>query len=53
LGGEVFLSNAVISDKSCLRAYIVNFKKNILEMVEIIGQEGRQLHQRLNNPLKE
>ena len=49
-GGEVFLSNAVIADKYCLRACIVNFrtsKKDIHEMVEIIVREGRQLHQRL------
>ena len=55
-GGEVFLSNAVIADKYCLRACIVNFrtsKKDIHEMVEIIAREGRQLHGRLNNPLKE
>ncbi|HEY9340735.1 MAG TPA: aminotransferase class V-fold PLP-dependent enzyme [Hanamia sp.] len=55
-GGEVFLSNAVIADKYCLRACIVNFrtsKKDIHEMVEIIAREGRRLHQRLNNPLDE
>jgi glutamate/tyrosine decarboxylase-like PLP-dependent enzyme len=55
-GGEVFLSNAVIADKYCLRACIVNFRtseKDIHEMVEIIVREGRRLHQRLNNPLNE
>lgn len=45
--GEVFLSNAVIADKYCLRACIVNFRtsqKDIEEMIEIIVRKGRQLH---------
>ncbi len=45
-GGEVFLSNAVIADKYCLRACIVNFrtsKKDIDEVIEIIVREGRKL----------
>lgn len=46
-GGEVFLSNAVISDKYCLRTCIVNFrtsKKDIYEIIEIIVREGRKVH---------
>lgn len=48
--GEVFLSNAVIADKYCLRACIVNFRtseKDILEVVEIIVREGRKVHETL------
>jgi aromatic-L-amino-acid/L-tryptophan decarboxylase len=44
--GEVFLSNAVIGDKYCLRACIVNFRtseKDMEEVVEIIVRTGRQL----------
>ncbi len=46
-GGEIFLSNAVIADKYCLRACIVNFrtsKKDIHEIIEIIVREGRKVH---------
>lgn len=46
-GGEVFLSNAVVLDKYCLRACIVNFrtsKKDIHEVIEIIVREGRKVH---------
>jgi len=46
-GGEVFLSNAVINGKYCLRCCIVNFrtsKKDIEEVVEIIVREGRKIH---------
>jgi aromatic-L-amino-acid decarboxylase len=45
--GEVFLSNAVIADRYCLRACIVNFRtteKDIKEIIEIIVRKGRQLH---------
>ena len=45
-GGEVFLSNAVVEDKYCLRACIVNFrtsKKDIHEVIEIIVREGRKV----------
>jgi len=47
-GGEVFLSNAVVDDKYCLRTCIVNFRtsrKDIEEIVEIIVREGRKLHE--------
>jgi len=45
-GGEVFLSNAMIRRKYCLRACIVNFrtsKKDIEEVIEIIVEEGKKL----------
>ena len=51
-GGEVFLSNAVISEKYCLRCCIVNFRtsrKDILEIVEIIVREGRKIHEILQS----
>lgn len=47
-GGEVFLSNAVVSGKYCLRACIVNFrtsKKDIREIIEIIVRKGRMVHE--------
>jgi len=48
--GEVFLSNAVVFEKYCLRGCIVNFRtsrKDIEEIVEIIVREGRKLHKKL------
>jgi len=45
-GGKVFLSNAVISGKYCLRACIVNFrttKQDIVEVIDIIVKEGRAI----------
>ncbi len=50
-GGEVFLSNAVVNGKYCLRVCIVNFrtsKKDIEEMVEIIVKKGREMHSKLS-----
>jgi aromatic-L-amino-acid decarboxylase len=55
LGGEVFLSNAVVSDRYCLRGCIVNFrtsKKDIEEIIEIIVREGRKLHNEIKAHLK-
>jgi aromatic-L-amino-acid/L-tryptophan decarboxylase len=49
-GGEMFLSNAVLLNKYCLRCCIVNFRtsrKDILEIIEIIIREGRNIHKRL------
>lgn len=49
-GGELFLSNAIISDKYCLRGCIVNFRtsrQDIEEMIGIIVREGRRLHQEM------
>lgn len=43
-GGKVFLSNAVVSGKYCLRACIVNFrtsKQDIAEVIDIAVKEGR------------
>lgn len=49
-GGEVFLSNAVIQSKYCLRACIVNFRtsqKDISDTIEIIVRAGRQTYKKL------
>jgi len=49
-GGEVFLSNAMVMEKYCLRGCIVNFrtsKKDIEEIIEIIVREGKKMHQKL------
>ena len=46
-GGEVFLSNAVIESKYCLRACIVNFRtsrQDILEVIDTIVKEGRNIY---------
>ena len=53
-GGKVFLSNAVVMEKYCLRGCIVNFrtsKKDIEEIIEIIVEEGRKVHQQLSEKL--
>jgi glutamate/tyrosine decarboxylase-like PLP-dependent enzyme len=49
-GGAVFLSNAVVGEKYCLRSCIVNFRtseKDISEIVEIIVRAGRDTHKKL------
>ena len=49
-GGEVFLSNAVVNEKYCLRGCIVNFrtsKKDIEEIIEIVVREGKKMHVKL------
>ncbi len=49
-GGEVFLSNAVVRGRYCLRACIVNFRtsaQDIDEIIEIVVREGRKVHARL------
>ncbi len=49
-GGEVFLSNAIVAGKYCLRGCIVNFrtsKKDIEEIIDIIVREGKKMHQKL------
>ncbi len=51
-GGEVFLSNAVVNEKYCLRSCIVNFRtseKDIQEVIEIIVREGRKVHNQLQH----
>jgi aromatic-L-amino-acid decarboxylase len=53
-GGEVFLSNAVVAEKYCLRACIVNFrtsKKDMEEIIEIIVREGRKMHSKMQPAL--
>jgi len=45
-GGEAFFSNAIVQEKYCLRACIVNFRtssKDIQEIIEIIVREGRKI----------
>jgi hypothetical protein len=52
LGGQVFLSNAIVNHKYCLRGCIVNFrtsKKDIKEIIEIIVREGKKMHQKLTS----
>ncbi len=49
-GGEVFLSNAIVNEKYCLRACIVNFRtseKDIEEIIEIVIRVGRKTHKEL------
>lgn len=46
-GGEVFLSNAIVEEKYCLRACIVNFRtdqEDIHEIVNIIVNRGKLIH---------
>ena len=54
-GGEVFVSNAVIENKYCLRACIVNFRttqEDIEVLAAVVSQTGRQLHEeRIPDPL--
>ena len=50
-GGELFLSNAIVNERYCLRACIVNFrtsKKDIEEIIDIIIREGRKTHSQLS-----
>ncbi|WP_341224742.1 aspartate aminotransferase family protein [uncultured Arcticibacterium sp.] len=49
-GGELFLSNALVKEKYCLRACIVNFRtseKDIKEIIEIVLKEGKIAHLKL------
>ena len=51
-GGEVFLSNAIVKEKYCLRGCIVNFRtsrKDIEEIIEIVVREGKKMHQKLQS----
>jgi aromatic-L-amino-acid/L-tryptophan decarboxylase len=46
LGGKVFLSNAIVVNKYCLRACIVNFRttqQDIREAIDLIVEEGRRI----------
>lgn len=50
--GEAFLSNAIVSDRYCLRACVVNFRtseNDIKEIVKMIVREGEKMHHRLKN----
>jgi hypothetical protein len=51
----VFVSNAVIENKYCLRACIVNFRttqEDIEVLAAVVSQTGRQLHEeRIPDPL--
>ncbi len=49
-GGKVFLSNAVVKEKYCLRVCIVNFRTtatDIVEVVHIIADEAKRIHSKL------
>jgi glutamate/tyrosine decarboxylase-like PLP-dependent enzyme len=46
--GEVYLSNAIINDKYCLRVCIVNFRteySDLEALVNIVFQKGQKLHE--------
>ena len=48
--GELFVSNAVVSGKYCLRGCVVNFRtssQDIKEMIKIIVRRGRKVHRML------
>jgi aromatic-L-amino-acid/L-tryptophan decarboxylase len=52
--GEIFLSNAIVRGKYCLRGCIVNFRtsgKDIEGIVGIIVREGRKVHHELAGSL--
>ena len=51
-GGEMFLSNAIVIKKYCLRTCIVNFrtaKKDIEQCIGIIVKEGQKIHKKLQS----
>ena len=46
-GGALFLSNAIVKSKYCLRSCIVNFRtseSDIEETIDIVVKEGRKVH---------
>ena len=50
-GGQLFMSNAIVNSKYCLRSCIVNFrtsKRDIEEIVDIIISEGEEVHKTLS-----
>lgn len=50
-GGEVFVSNAIVKEKYCLRTCVVNFRtseKNIYEIIEIVVRVGREIHEKFS-----
>ncbi len=53
VGGELFVSNAVVEGRYLLRACIVNFRtsaEDIAELPGIISRYGRQVHEELKQP---
>lgn len=53
--GEVFLSNALVNGKYCLRGCIVNFRtsqKDIEEIIGLIVLEGRLVHEKMMLEIK-
>lgn len=55
-GGEVFLSNAIIDGKYCLRICIVNFRtewEDMLALPEIVLKEGKLVEAQMDNPSKD
>ena len=55
-GGKVFLSNAIVDQKYCLRVCIVNFRTNpdnLEALVKIVLDEGRKIDRPLRSSLKE
>lgn len=49
--GEVFLSNAIVNEKYCLRGCIVNFRtseKDIKEIIQIIVRRGEVVHEKMH-----
>ncbi len=51
-GGRLFMSNAIVDSKYCLRSCIVNFrtsKKDIEEIVEILADQGKTVHMALQH----
>lgn len=54
-GGKVFLSNAVVDNKYCLRVCIVNFRtkdEHLKALVEIVLSEGKNLDARLRSSVQ-
>ncbi|PZX46858.1 pyridoxal phosphate-dependent decarboxylase family protein [Algoriphagus chordae] len=52
-GGELFLSNAIVFEKYCLRACFVNFRtsqEDVKEIIEVIIREGRKAYSKLSQP---
>lgn len=53
-GGKVFLSNAIVDGKYCLRSCIVNFRtsrKDIEEIIDIVVKEGRKVDARISKEI--
>lgn len=49
-GGEVFLSNAIVNRRYCLRVCIVNFRTTYSDLellIKIVLQEGKKIHQEI------